>query len=164
MKLPSETVPAPPGRDWSRWLGYAATAIYLMLAVGMLVWGAIQRFRIGRRPRMCVAGTAAIWSLWRRWKSGSPRFARDDDGARHCERSVPVQRFRFHLCLDKAGSILCLSFWKMAPPMALNFKDDETDRLAREVASLTGETLTVAVRRPGSRRRLARWAVLRRDG
>jgi len=31
--------------------------------------------------------------------------------------------------------------------MALNFKDDETDRLAREVASLTGETLTVAVRR-----------------
>jgi antitoxin VapB len=32
-------------------------------------------------------------------------------------------------------------------PMALSFKDDETDRLAREVASLTGETLTVAVRR-----------------
>ena len=31
--------------------------------------------------------------------------------------------------------------------MALSFKDDETDRLAREVASLTGETLTVAVRR-----------------
>ena len=31
--------------------------------------------------------------------------------------------------------------------MALNFKDDETDRLAREVARLTGESLTVAVRR-----------------
>ena len=31
--------------------------------------------------------------------------------------------------------------------MALNFKDEETDRLAREVAKLTGETLTVAVRR-----------------
>ena len=31
--------------------------------------------------------------------------------------------------------------------MALSFKDDETDRLAREVAKLTGETLTVAVRR-----------------
>jgi antitoxin VapB len=31
--------------------------------------------------------------------------------------------------------------------MALNFKDDETDRLAREVAKLTGESLTVAVRR-----------------
>ena len=31
--------------------------------------------------------------------------------------------------------------------MALNFKDYETDRLAREVAGLTGETLTVAVRR-----------------
>lgn len=31
--------------------------------------------------------------------------------------------------------------------MALNFKDEETDRLAREVAKLTGESLTVAVRR-----------------
>jgi antitoxin VapB len=31
--------------------------------------------------------------------------------------------------------------------MALSFKDDETDRLAREVAKLTGESLTVAVRR-----------------
>ena len=31
--------------------------------------------------------------------------------------------------------------------MALNFEDEETDRLAREVAKLTGETLTVAVRR-----------------
>ena len=31
--------------------------------------------------------------------------------------------------------------------MALSFKDDETDRLAREVAKLTGETLTVAARR-----------------
>lgn len=31
--------------------------------------------------------------------------------------------------------------------MALNFKDDETDRLAREAARLTGKMLTVAVRR-----------------
>jgi antitoxin VapB len=31
--------------------------------------------------------------------------------------------------------------------MALSFKDDETDRLASEVAKLTGESLTVAVRR-----------------
>jgi antitoxin VapB len=31
--------------------------------------------------------------------------------------------------------------------MALSFKDDETDRLAREVARLTGESLTIAVRR-----------------
>ncbi|MGA2952723.1 MAG: type II toxin-antitoxin system VapB family antitoxin [Caulobacteraceae bacterium] len=30
--------------------------------------------------------------------------------------------------------------------MALSFKDAETDRLAREVAALTGESLTVAVR------------------
>ena len=30
--------------------------------------------------------------------------------------------------------------------MALNIKDDETDRLAREVADLTGETLTEAIR------------------
>lgn len=30
--------------------------------------------------------------------------------------------------------------------MALSFKDKETDRLAREVARLTGETLTDAVR------------------
>lgn len=30
--------------------------------------------------------------------------------------------------------------------MALSFKDKETDRLAREVVSLTGETLTDAVR------------------
>ncbi len=30
--------------------------------------------------------------------------------------------------------------------MALSLKDKETDRLAREVASLTGETLTHAVR------------------
>jgi antitoxin VapB len=36
--------------------------------------------------------------------------------------------------------------------MALNFKDEETDRLAREVAKLTGETLTVAVRRALSER------------
>jgi antitoxin VapB len=31
--------------------------------------------------------------------------------------------------------------------MALSLKDAETDRLAREVAALTGETLTEAVRR-----------------
>ena len=31
--------------------------------------------------------------------------------------------------------------------MALSLKDHETDRLAREVASLTGETLTDAVRK-----------------
>jgi antitoxin VapB len=30
--------------------------------------------------------------------------------------------------------------------MALSLKDAETDRLAREVASLTGESLTIAVR------------------
>ena len=30
--------------------------------------------------------------------------------------------------------------------MALSFKDPETDRLAREVANLTGESLTEAVR------------------
>ena len=30
--------------------------------------------------------------------------------------------------------------------MALSLKDKETDRLAREVAALTGETLTVAIR------------------
>ena len=30
--------------------------------------------------------------------------------------------------------------------MALSLKDPETDRLARQVAGLTGETLTVAVR------------------
>ena len=31
--------------------------------------------------------------------------------------------------------------------MALNFKDSETDRLARQVAKLTGESLTEAVRK-----------------
>lgn len=31
--------------------------------------------------------------------------------------------------------------------MALSLKDKETDRLAREVAALTGETLTDAIRR-----------------
>lgn len=31
--------------------------------------------------------------------------------------------------------------------MALSLKDKETDRLAREVASLTGETLTDAIRK-----------------
>lgn len=30
--------------------------------------------------------------------------------------------------------------------MALSLKDNETDRLAREVAALTGETLTVTIR------------------
>ncbi len=30
--------------------------------------------------------------------------------------------------------------------MALSLKDKEADRLAREVAALTGETLTVAIR------------------
>ena len=30
--------------------------------------------------------------------------------------------------------------------MALSLKDPETDRLAREVAKMTGETLTVAIR------------------
>jgi antitoxin VapB len=30
--------------------------------------------------------------------------------------------------------------------MALSLKDEETDRLAREVAALTGETLTQAIR------------------
>ena len=31
--------------------------------------------------------------------------------------------------------------------MALSLKDNETDRLAREVAALTGETLTEAIRK-----------------
>ncbi len=31
--------------------------------------------------------------------------------------------------------------------MALSLKDKETDRLAREIASLTGESLTVTIRR-----------------
>lgn len=31
--------------------------------------------------------------------------------------------------------------------MALNFKDSETDKLARQVAKLTGESLTEAVRK-----------------
>jgi antitoxin VapB len=31
--------------------------------------------------------------------------------------------------------------------MALNIKDPETDRLARELASVTGESITVAARR-----------------
>lgn len=31
--------------------------------------------------------------------------------------------------------------------MALNIKDPETDRLARELAGLTGETITVALKR-----------------
>lgn len=36
--------------------------------------------------------------------------------------------------------------------MALSLKDSETDRLAREVAKLTGETLTEAVRKALSER------------
>lgn len=39
--------------------------------------------------------------------------------------------------------------------MALNIKDATTDRLARELAAATGETITVAVRR-GLEERLAR--------
>ncbi len=35
----------------------------------------------------------------------------------------------------------------MEPDMALSLKDKETDRLAREVAALTGETLTDAIRK-----------------
>jgi antitoxin VapB len=37
-------------------------------------------------------------------------------------------------------------------PMALSLKDPETDRLAREVARLTGESLTQAVRKALSER------------
>ncbi len=37
-------------------------------------------------------------------------------------------------------------FYTLAAELALSFKDKETDRLAREVAALTGETLTDAVR------------------
>jgi antitoxin VapB len=36
--------------------------------------------------------------------------------------------------------------YTLAAELALSFKDKETDRLAREVAALTGETLTDAVR------------------
>lgn len=53
----------------------------------------------------------------------------------------------------------------------LNIKDEETDRLAREVAALTGETLTAAVRealrerrdrlKPPPKREID-WAALRR--
>lgn len=39
--------------------------------------------------------------------------------------------------------------------MALNIKDAETDRLARQLASETGETITVALR-TATRERLAR--------
>ena len=38
-------------------------------------------------------------------------------------------------------------FYKQGPVMALSLKDPETDRLAREVARLTGESLTEAVRK-----------------
>lgn len=53
----------------------------------------------------------------------------------------------------------------------LNIKDEETDRLAREVAALTGETLTMAVRialqerkerLTPPRKREIDWAALRR--
>ena len=33
------------------------------------------------------------------------------------------------------------------PVMALNIKDPDTDRLARELAALTGESITVALKR-----------------
>ena len=48
-------------------------------------------------------------------------------------------------------SILAYDFWKATRAMALGLKDKETDRLARELASLTGETLTEAVRHPAAR-------------
>jgi antitoxin VapB len=35
----------------------------------------------------------------------------------------------------------------MVDHMALNIKDEETDRLARELAAATGESITVAARR-----------------
>ena len=44
--------------------------------------------------------------------------------------------------------------------MALSLKDPETDRLARQVASLTGETLTEAVR--GALRQRLRYEALKR--
>ncbi len=37
-------------------------------------------------------------------------------------------------------------FYTLEAELALSFKDTETDRLAREVSALTGESLTVAVR------------------
>lgn len=37
--------------------------------------------------------------------------------------------------------------WKPESTMALSVKDKETDRLARAVAALTGETLTDAIRK-----------------
>lgn len=43
-------------------------------------------------------------------------------------------------------SICWADFQKCGAVMALSLKDKETDRLARAVASLTGETLTDAVR------------------
>lgn len=53
----------------------------------------------------------------------------------------------------------------------LNIKDEETDRLAREVAAMTGETLTMAVRTAlqerkerlsAPKKREIDWAALRR--
>lgn len=41
--------------------------------------------------------------------------------------------------------------------MALSLKDKETDRLAREVAALTGETLTDAVRKSLAERLEREW-------
>lgn len=42
--------------------------------------------------------------------------------------------------------ILLSSFWYKIESMALNIKDPETDRVARELAAATGESITVAVR------------------
>lgn len=47
--------------------------------------------------------------------------------------------------------------------MPINIRDPETDRLAREVAALTNETITVAVS-TALRERLARERARRRDG
>ena len=46
--------------------------------------------------------------------------------------------------------------------MALSIKDDETDRLARELAKATGESLTEAIRE-SLRQRLERERVCRRN-
>ena len=42
-------------------------------------------------------------------------------------------------------SIFAIKFYKQEGGMALSLKDEETDRRAREVAALTGETLTDAI-------------------
>ncbi|MFL5265977.1 MAG: type II toxin-antitoxin system VapB family antitoxin, partial [Stellaceae bacterium] len=41
-----------------------------------------------------------------------------------------------------------------APSMALNIKDPETEKSVRELAALTGETVTTAVRRAAEERLL----------